>query len=301
MRTMRNKYVVVFTKFIQAKELHMKALFCFYEGEDAKYYGRRVEYITKRSCDNIISYNCGGRTGVLKVFELINSKNIYSHVNLAFFIDGDFIRMDRLDNKIYQTTGYSIENYYTSLSAFSRILNYVFCISCNSDDYNRCIKDYENSLNDFHKQVIVLNAWIKAHRIHELKSGTRELELSKLKISKYFNAIQIDKITIKQEINKELLEKEFPGLPIIDKIELDKNIKELSYSNMQQSLRGKFEFEFLRRIVDDLKTKNKNGDYFSEKYECIKIDPNVDPLLLFGQCADTPENLVTFLKQFSIN
>lgn len=70
--------------------------------------------------------------------------------------------------------------------------------------------------------------------------------------------------------------------------------------DLQQTLRGKYELEFLRKIVDDLKNKNKNGEYFSERNECIKIDPNVDPLLLLSQCADTPENLIIFLKQFSI-
>ena len=39
----------------------------------------------------------------------------------------------------------------------------------------------------------------------------------------------------------------------------------------------------------------------SEEYECIKIDPNVDPLLLLSQCADTPEGLIAFLKQFSVD
>lgn len=37
---------------------------------------------------------------------------------------------------------------------------------------------------------------------------TRELELSKLKISKYFNAIQIDKITIKQDCSDQVIKNE---------------------------------------------------------------------------------------------
>ena len=56
-----------------------------------------------------------------------------------------------------------------------------------------------------------------------------------------------------------------------------------------------------KKIIDDLKKKYKKGEYFSEEYECIKIDPNVDPLLLLSQCADTPEGLIAFLKQFSVD
>ena len=50
-----------------------------------------------------------------------------------------------------------------------------------------------------------------------------------------------------------------------------------------------------------MRTKNKKGDYFAEHYECVKIDPNVDPLLILSQFADTPDSLIMFLKQFSID
>ena len=58
--------------------------------------------------------------------------------------------------------------------------------------------------------------------------------------------------------------------------------------------------EFFRKIIDDLKNKNKRGEYFSEKRDCIKIDPNVDPLLILSQFADTPPSLIAFLRQYSM-
>lgn len=142
-REARNKSVVVFAKFCQSKELHTRALFCFYEGEDAKYYGNRVEQITRRSCDNIVSYNCGGKAGVLKVRELIKKKKQYDHVKTAYFIDSDFFPQKNLEKNVYQTTGYSVENYYTSSTAFTRILNYAFGVNCNCSDYQRCMEDYK--------------------------------------------------------------------------------------------------------------------------------------------------------------
>lgn len=298
-REARSKAVVIFTKFCQSKEFHENALFCFYEGEDAKYYGSRVEQITGRSCKNIVSYNCGGKAGVLKVKELIKKKKQYEQVKTAYFIDSDFFPEKNLDKDIYQTSGYSVENYYTSTTAFTRILNYAFGISCNSSDFEKCMRDYERSMKVFHKHVLILNAWIKAHRMKELDIGKRRLELSNFKISKCFQTISIEKVCIKQVINKEYLEKCFPDLCMIDDTEISRYVKELKKTNLQQTLRGKYEIEFLRKIIDDLKIKNKNGGYFTEQKECIKIDPNVDPLLLLGQCADTPENLVTYLKQFS--
>lgn len=299
-REARNKSVVIFTKFCQSKELHSEGLFCFYEGEDAKYYGSRVEKITGRPCQNIVSYNCGGKTGVLKVKDLIKGKKQYEHVKTAYFIDSDFFPQKNLDKNIYQTTGYSVENYYTSTTAFTRILNYAFGINCNCSDFIRCMEDYKRSMEVFHGQVLVLNAWIKAQRVKELKIGKRQLQLSDFKISKCFQTLEIDKVCVKQVINKEYLEERFPDICIIENTEIEKYVSELKQTNLQQTLRGKYELEFLRKIIDDLKNKNKNGEYFSEKNECIKIDPNVDPLMILSQCADTPENLIIFLRQFSI-
>ena len=300
-REARNKSVVVFTKFCQSKELHTRALFCFYEGEDAKYYGNRVEQITGISCDNIVSYNCGGKAGVLKVKELIKKKKQYDHVKTAYFIDSDFFPQKNLEKNVYQTTGYSVENYYTSSTAFTRILNYAFGVNCNCGDYQRCMEDYKKSMDVFHSQILFLNAWIKAQRVNELKNGKRKLELTNFKISKYFETLAIDKIGIKQKIDKKILEKCFPDSCIIEDTEIEKYVSELEQTNMQQTLRGKYELEFLKKIIDDLKKKHKKGEYFSEEYECIKIDPNVDPLLLLSQCADTPEGLIAFLKQFSVD
>lgn len=299
-REARNKSVVVFTKFCQSKELHTRALFCFYEGEDAKYYGNRIEQITGRTCDNIVSYNCGGKAGVLKVKELIKNKEKYAHVKTAYFIDRDFFPQKKLEKNVYQTTGYSVENYYTSSTAFTRILNYAFGVNCNCSDYLRCMQDYKKSMDAFHRQILLLNAWIKAQRVNELKCGERNLELKDFKISKYFETLKIDKVEVEQKIDKIFLEKCFPDACILEESIIEKYVSELEQTNMQQTLRGKYELEFLRKIIDDLKNKHKKGEYFSEKYECIKIDPNVDPLLLLSQFADTPEELILFLKQFSV-
>ena len=300
-REARNKSVVVFTRFCQSKELYTKALFCFFEGEDSKYYGSRIEQITKRSSENIVSYNCGGKTGVLKVKELIKRKKQYDYVKTAFFIDKDYFPQGDLEKNIYQTNGYSVENYYTTTTAFTRVLNYAFGINCNCEDYMKCMRDYERNMDIFHKKVIIFNAWIKAQRFKEIKKGKRELELSDFKISKFFQTISIDNVCVKQEINKKYIEECFPQLSIIDNSEIEKYVQEFEKTDLQQTFRGKYELEFFRKIIDDLKTKNKKGEYFSEKRDCIKIDPNVDPLLILSQFADTPQSLVVFLRQYSLD
>lgn len=300
-REARNKSVVIYTKFCQCKELHKTALFCFYEGEDAKYYGNRVEQFTARSNDGVVSFNCGGKAGVLKVKEMLKAKEQYQDVKKAFFIDSDFFPQKDYDTDVYQTEGYSVENYYTSISAFTRILHYAFGINCSSSDYGKCLNDYESRMKEFHNCVMVLNAWIKAQRKNELKSGKRDLELTDFKVAKYFDKMSIDSISVKTVIDKKFLEEYFADLNFVEETEVEKYVEEFKSINMQQFFRGKFELEFLKKIIEDLRTKNKKGDYFAEHYECVKIDPNVDPLLILSQFADTPDSLIMFLKQFSID
>lgn len=52
---------------------------------------------------------------------------------------------------------------------------------------------------------------------------------------------------VKQEIDKKFLEKCFPDSCIIEDTEIEKYVSELGQTNMQQTLRGKYELEFLKR------------------------------------------------------
>lgn len=288
----------IFTKFCLDKKKNKGALFCFYEGEDSKYYGRRVEEYTNRSCKGILQYQCGGKKSVLKVNELIKNKEEYSEVKTAYFVDRDFFPTENLEKNIYQTSVYSIENYYTSLTAFERILSYGFGINCSSEDFKKCRQDYALRMNEFHNEVLTLNAWIKVHRKKENDAGRRELKLNNLNITKYFK-IGISKIVVEKKIDKKMLDGCFKELCLISDDEVSKIIEELKQTDMQKELRGKYEFEFLKKIIDDLKNKNKKGEYFNERYS-LKLDPNVDSLANLSIYADIPDELKEFLKQFKL-
>jgi len=288
----------VFAKFCFDKKNNEGALFCFYEGEDSKYYGRRVEEYTERPCTEIIQYSCGGKKAVLKVNEMIKAKKEYAKVETAYFVDRDFFPTENLEKNIYQTSVYSIENYYTSLKAFERILSNGFGINCSSEDFKKCRKDYEQRMEEFHNEVLTLNAWIKVHRKKENYAGRRELELNNIKITKYLT-IGIGEIVVKNKIDKEMLDGCFEELCKISEDEVSKMIEELKQTDMQKELRGKYELEFLKKIIDDLKNKNKKGEYFKENYS-MKIDPNMDSLANLSIYADVPAELKEFLEQFKI-
>lgn len=71
-------------KFTEAHEHFETHAFCFYEGEDGKYYNARV---ARYWGSNIITQVAGKKKEVLKVMQKIQSDSLYTNVCTMFFID----------------------------------------------------------------------------------------------------------------------------------------------------------------------------------------------------------------------
>lgn len=298
-REARSKGVVIFTRFCLDKKFHNDYLFCFFEGEDSKYYNERILKYTGYDSHHIINYNCGGKKQVIKAFDLINNCNLYSHVKKAFFIDKDFEPYDtRLKEEIYQTPCYSIENFYTSINAFERIISREFLLNPIDDDLNMCVKDFTKAQEKFHEYITFFNAWIFCQREKEREEGHELVNLGDFKISKLFNHITIDNVKCKRDITLECIKEYFPSSYDIDEARMNEVIDAFKASNRQQAFRGKFELEFLKLIIDDLKRKNKDHSYFSVHRECVRIDAHNNSLSTLSQYADTPDCLKIFLYKY---
>ena len=155
----RQKGVVAFSRYCQEKRRNPHNLFCFFEGEDAKYYCPRIEMYTTYTFERITVYNCGGKKGVLSAYNLV-VKEKDDNVAKAFFIDSDY-DSDRYTYKLlYQTPCYSIENLYTSISSFERLINREFGINTSENDYIKCREDYIERKREFHNATIFFNAWL---------------------------------------------------------------------------------------------------------------------------------------------
>lgn len=298
MREARTKAVVVFTKFTQSKGRFGEDLFCFYEGEDIKYYEPRIEEYAGISYENITSFDCGGKSGVLKVRNLIKEKGVYENVKKAFFIDRDYFATDIRDKELYETPCYSVENFYTSKAAFERVLKRGFGINVCEEDFTKCVNDFLNAREQFHKSMVEFNAWLKCQRRNESNYEKRNVELSGFSIQKFFEQATIDGVKVKKTLDAKTLNEEFPQAVDVDAAELSEEMQCMRKCNQSNDFRGKFELWFFKKVVEDLRAKNKKNIYFQEHRDCVKIDPNVDTLLQLSQCADTPESLKQFLCQY---
>jgi tetratricopeptide (TPR) repeat protein len=299
-RSARSRGVVAYTKFCLDKKYHRSHLFCFFEGEDSKYYNMRIERYTEYNCEDTIYYNCGGRKQVLKAYELIKLDNLYDKVKKAFFIDRDFdpISIDESNCEIYQTPCYSIENFYTSTNSFKKILSTEFQINAVEKDFEKCLDDYQAAFSIFHNAIKLFNAWIYYQRQQEKAKQQKLVMLNGYNILKLFKNICIDNVIVNEEINIPVINREFPQSYPLIKEEFDLVLEKIGTVNPQQFYRGKFEFQFLRSVIKDLKKKNCDKQYLSVHRTCVRIDVDSNPLSSLSLYADTPIGLISFLEQY---
>ncbi|NEP46868.1 MAG: DUF4435 domain-containing protein [Okeania sp. SIO2H7] len=167
LRASRTKATAVFTEFSRLYKQNPSALYCFFEGEDSKYYGIRIETIAQPEKSHYFS--CNGKDGVLGIHKMLLARRYYANVKAAYFIDRDFDRpISELGLKgIYETPGYSIENFYTSVKCFSRILKCEFKLMESDDNFERCVSLYRKLQEEFHNAVELLNTWMASFRFNQ--------------------------------------------------------------------------------------------------------------------------------------
>jgi len=299
LREARSKGVVAYTKFCLDVSSYSDKLFCFFEGEDGKYYNERILRHTDFDFEDIISYSCGGKKQVIKAYSLISKDEKFQSIKKAFFIDRDFDPYDVEDKEeMYQTSRYSIENYYSNISVFKRVLNREFQLNVVEHEFIKCVDDFRSVQSCFHDHMTFFNAWIFFQRERERIEGQDLLVINDFKLSKLFSSISIDNIEAKSIIDLSFINSLFPTSYSADIERIQEIIDYFNQQDKQKYFRGKFEFQFFRCIIEDLKKKNRDRTYFSTHIESVRIDVNSNPLSSLCLYADTPECLIEFLSKY---
>ncbi|UNU26996.1 DUF4435 domain-containing protein [Microcoleus vaginatus] len=292
LRESRDKAVVVFVEFTRLYKQDPSALYCFFEGEDSKYYGVRIKNIIRP--EKAFYLDCRGKDGVLGIHKMLSSRKYYANVRAAYFIDRDFDKSirERGLNEIYETPCYSIENFYTSVQCFSEVLRSEFKLIESDENFERCVSLYIKLQEEFHNAVELLNTWIACQR-----DKSSPLNISKRSVLDFVK-IDLNQITKKYVIDD--LYRMFPGAIAISQEELDARLTELRSSTRQKSFRGKFEIEFLRKILEKLKHEANTANYlyFTRKVKVVLSLSESNIISDLSQYADTPDCLDSYLKSF---
>lgn len=292
LRESRGKAQPVFMEFTRLYKQYPSALYCFFEGEDSKYYGVRIKNIIRPEKD--FYFSCSGKDGVLGIHKMLSARKSYANVKAAYFIDRDFdesIR-ERGLNEIYETPCYSIENFYTSVQCFSEVLRSEFNLRESDENFERCVSLYIKLQEEFHNAVELLNTWIACQR-----DKSSQLNISDISVS-HFVDIDLNQITTKYVIDD--LYARFPRAIAISQEELDARLTELRSSTRKKSFRGKFEIEFLLKFLQKLihEANTANYPYFTRKVNVVLSLSKRNIISNLSQYADTPDCLDSYLKSF---
>jgi hypothetical protein len=296
---------------MEFSRIHSKkpaCLICFFEGKnDVVYYGIRIRENLKGMDYEPI--NCGGKQKVLGLFARLqgHSHLPYRQANTAFFVDRDFdppLSAD-LREAVYETPGYAIENFYTSLDCFKRILKEVFKISEFEEDtqtlFAQCIRLFMETQPQFHIAIAPLNVWMKLIRSLPDCQTQKKLSWSKIEEKlKDWIPVKLGEVTTDyniQDLNK------LYGLTatIISEQEVaTEQEKSFPIPHRGKLFRGKFELyffiEFLTQLLTDLNASSPT--YFPKRRKVsFSIEKDNDIFLSkFSSSADTPSDLREYLS-----
>jgi len=290
LRASRGKAVAIFVEFTRLYKQYESVLYCFFEGEDSKYYGIRIKNITKSKKD--IYLNCHGKEGVLGIYRMLSSRNHYRTARIGYFVDRDFDQSiyNMGISKIYETPCYSVENFYTSVQCFAEILKSEFKLTEIDENFQRCVSLYRKLQEEFHDAVELLNAWVACQT-----DKSSKLNISDLSILRFVK-IDLNQAISMYEIDD--LYQMFPNTPVIAEQELDAKISELKVNIRQKSFRGKFEIEFLFIFLQKLMSEANQGRYpfFTRKIKVILSLTKRTIISDLSQYADTPDCLHNYLE-----
>lgn len=294
MRKSRETSNVAFISFIDNYDKFTSHTFCFYEGEDGKYYNQRIKSILG---NNIIPIILGNKKEVLKIWRKIKSEPIYNDISKMFFVDRDMddIPSDK-NNDLYITPCYSIENLYVDKQVFGDILESEFSLNRMDSNYKKGIDTFEKLYGQFNDLMIEFNSLLLIRNRKGLGDGKVSVNHIKTRQMISINIDKIQKGTKYDKIINDLKTK----LHICQK-ELDNANKEIvkkgDYSNL---FRGKNQLDFMVELINILKSENINGTFFDEKKRCVSINLTGNRLSELSQYAISPKCLCEFIENHKI-
>lgn len=236
---------VLFMKFKdKVSKYGINRIYCFVEDYDMPYYS---SIITALSDMEWTSIRCKGKEKVIEIHDYLKDMETYTQYKKRYFVDKDFDDNSDLDDDIYVTPSYSIENLYLTDDCMRKILETEYEIDPIDDEeiFNRTMALFQSQREEFHQAVLLFNAWYAS--LHEDPSWCHAFVDLDDKFPKELLKYSIDN-PISCDYTLEDIENKYPEAVKIQPSKIEGKKLELS-SNILYNLRGKYEIEFLYKFI----------------------------------------------------
>ncbi len=293
MREGRESANAAFVNFTDNYKNFTSHVFCFYEGEDGKYYNQRIK---QNVGNDIVPIRVGGKKDTIKVWTRITSDRDYSNVSKMFFVDRD---MDdspsNINNDLYITPCYSIENLYVHPIVLCNILESEFSINCTHTDYNKCVETFNTLYCEFCEHMLEFNALVLLRKRKGLGNG--RVSLSDIKTNQLL-LITLD--SVQKNDKYDALISQLKLQIDVEEHEVVEAMDEIrSKGNLGNLFRGKNQLAFFVKLITLLKQARKT-DFFTTEHPKATIHVDSNALSSLSQYALTPDCLTSFISSHKI-
>lgn len=283
---------VLFTQFVnKVSRYGHDYLYCFVENYDMPYYSGIISVIKDKQWTSI---RCKNKKNVLEIHDYIKDIPIYTDYAKRYFVDSDFDDNSALDDDIYVTPTYSIENFYVSDECMRKILETEYEIDPVVDEelFNKTMGHYITKRDEFHQAILEFNAWYACLKECPLWNH-KNVHLSTTFPKNLLN-YKMDEL-IEQSYTIDDIEAMHP-----DVIHLKQDIieakKRFLSEDMCMRFRGKYEIEFVFKYIQFL-----NNDAGTKQRQYTKKNKNYtfnfdSAITAMSQYADVPEKLKYYIQ-----
>ena len=263
-------------------------LYCFVEGhDDLLYYNVRVEAISGKQCSFVDS---GGKKNVIALHEMLKGKKEYAKYKTLYFVDRDYDDNSNINNEIYITPGYSVENFYGSINCFKNIIKGTYHIYEDNPKFSICIELYNHLKDDFINATSCFCAWYRCTK----SKVNHEVELSESFPERYAT-FHSDSI-VKSDYDLVSLNNDYPN---VDDVTTDEFEESVSYiDNNIFNIRGKYVMQFIEYIIQLLNKDSKTCKRYTDSK--VEFETNRKTLIArLSAYADNPNCLREYIIQHS--
>lgn len=296
LRQHRETYTVAWRRFLLAFSKTPNDLYCFFEGDDAKYYGTRIESSLRGvKWHNL---NVGGKVGVLRIVSLLQAGSRYRDAFVAVFVDRDFDDKHPDFDRLYVTPCYSVENLYCTPRAIERIFRSEFGLGLLDDGKSELdsVRDYYEAMLDLFIDVIQdLNVWLYIQRVEERAGNGTCLSVKDFGIDRIASVVTAG---VKKRYSLDSISEFFPQAKAVSEKDLRDSSEVFKDVDKRVAFRGKWLSEFMRVLVSKLaEDRNSPKPTVFRAHGCVRLRISRANLLSeLAQYADTPDCLVSYLR-----
>ena len=270
-------------------------IFLFFEGiDDFKYYCPRISFVCNDK--KYKKYDCNCKKNVLRIHSMITNQTVKDNKSITmFFVDKDYDDNSNIDNDIYITPTYSIENLYFTDWAIENMIRAEMGLSEHS-------KDDENDFNVAYNYVInfrdkIINDILYGNACYSLQiKKSHEIDGVKPNLSAIKRYDDIANISEFKDIKGK----------IKNYIEVSDDEIEEEYERLKSDairyIRGKYMLEKMSKCIQKIEEESNKGanherHWFSKKRR-MRLNTSESTLISdLSNYAETPRCLINYIQE----